>query len=316
MQRPQLLTMTTPPSRLLSGLEAEYRLIRWDVSDRSISFLKENAGECRAMLVNGNMRATVEMLAALPKLEVISCTTAGYDGLPADELARRGIALTNTSPALRDDVADMAILLMMAGRRSFLAADAYVRSGEWARHGMFPLQRSLKSSHLGIVGMGSLGSAVAERAGVFGMKIAYWNRRRKDVAWRFEPDLMQLARDSDVLMATVAGGPDTEGLISAGIMNALGPEGLLVNIARGPVVDEPALIAALNGGMLGHAALDVFMNEPSPDPALTSLPNVTLSPHHASGTYEAREAMAQLAVDNLAAFFAGKDLISPVRLHA
>lgn len=195
-----------------------------------------------------------------------------------------------------------------------MAGEAYVRNGDWAAKGMFPLQRSVSGKRLGIVGLGSLGQAVGLRAQAFNMRIGYWNRRPKPVDWSHQPDLIELARDLDVLIVTVAGGPDTAGLISAPVMEALGPDGLLVNIARGSVVDEPALIAALESGALGAAALDVYASEPDPDPRLTALPNVTLSPHHASGTEEARRAMAQLALDNLTAFFAGKPLISPVAL--
>lgn len=146
------------------------------------------------------------------------------------------------------------------------------------------------------------------------MKIAYWNRREKDVPWVWYPDLTELARDSDTLILTVAGGAGTEGLVDAAVMQALGPQGLLVNIARGSVVDEDALIASLSSGSLGAAALDVYRSEPDPDARLTALPNVTLSPHHASGTVQTRTAMAQLAADNLTAFFAGRPLISQVAI--
>lgn len=146
------------------------------------------------------------------------------------------------------------------------------------------------------------------------MHVAYWNRREKDVPWTWYPDLQELARDSDTLILTVAGGPETEGLVGADVMEALGPDGLLVNIARGSVVDEEALIAALESSALGSAALDVYRREPDPDPRLLALPNVTLSPHHASGTEETRTAMFQLAVDNLLAFFADRPLLSQVWL--
>lgn len=318
MTKAEIMVLTPLREDVMGQLDAGFTLLRADQAGEDIApreaFIAEHGAHCRALLANGTLPLTTHMLDAMPKLEFVSCSTAGFDALPVAELAARGIALSNTSPALRDDVADMAILLMLAGARSFVAGDAYVRSGDWAQKGMFPLQRSVAGKRLGIVGLGSLGLAVGERAQAFNMQISYWNRRPKDVDWRHEPDLTQLAQDCDVLIVTVAGGPETAGLISAGVMAALGPDGLLVNIARGSVIDEPAMIAALESGALGAAALDVYASEPDPDPRLTALPNVQLSPHRASGTEEARRAMAQLAVDNLLAFMDGKPLLSPVAI--
>ena len=314
MQKPEVMVLSPIRRDVMAMAEAAFTLLRADMAEDAEAFIADKGARCRALLTSGNVTMSGAMLDAMPQLAMVSCATAGYDALPVGEFAARGIALSNTSPALRDDVADMAILLTLAAQRSFVAGDAYVRNGDWAAKGMFPLQRSVSGKRLGIVGLGSLGQAVGLRAQAFNMRIGYWNRRPKPVEWSHQPDLIELARDSDVLIVTVAGGPDTAGLISAPVMEALGPEGLLVNIARGSVVDEPALIAALESGALGAAALDVYASEPDPDPRLTALPNVTLSPHHASGTEEARRAMAQLALDNLTAFFAGKPLISPVAL--
>lgn len=317
MSKAEIMILSPIRRDMMAQLEADYSLLRADLTEdaaQKLAFVARHGAQCRAALTSGNVPLTVAMLDAMPRLGLISCATAGYDALPVTELAARGIALTNTSAALRDDVADMGILLMLAAARSFVAAEEYVRSGDWAAKGMFPLQRSVSGKRLGIVGLGSLGQAVAQRAAAFNMAISYWNRSPKDVAWRYQPDLTELARESDILIVTVAGGPETAGLISAEVMAALGPNGLLVNIARGSVVDEPALISALESGALGAAALDVFASEPDPDPRLTSLPNVTLSPHHASGTEETRRAMAQLAVGNLVAFLDGRPLISPVAI--
>lgn len=314
MSLPDLMVLSPLRDSAMAQLESEFTLLRGDRADDKPAFLAQHGAHCRALLTSGNTPLTFEMLDAMPGLELISCSTAGYDALATDQIAARGITLTNTSPALRDDVADMGILLMLAAYRGFVASEAYVRSGDWGRQGMFPLQRKISGKRLGIVGLGSLGLAVGQRAEAFGMRVSYWNRTAKDNGWTFVPDLVDLARQSDVLMLTVAGGPETEGLISAEVLAALGPEGLVVNIARGTVIDEAALIAALGDGTLGHAALDVYLNEPNPDPRLIALPNVTLSPHHASGTIETREAMAQMAVDNLLNFLAGKPLLSEVRL--
>ncbi|MFV0386914.1 2-hydroxyacid dehydrogenase [Paracoccus sp. (in: a-proteobacteria)] len=310
--RPEVMILHPLAPDAMTRLQAAYCLQRWDQAQDKADFLARHGAHCRAAVTSGHTPLTESMLTALPALELVCCSSAGYDSLSLAPMAARGIALTNTSAALQADVADTAIMLMLAARRSLIVADSYVRSGDWGRQGMFPLQHTVFGTRLGIVGMGSLGGAVAARAQAMGMRIAYWNRRAKDMPWTHQPDLIQLARDSDTLILTVAGGRGTEGLISAPVLRALGPQGLLVNIARGSVVDEAALIAALTGGELGHAALDVFASEPDPDPHLTALPNVTLFPHHASGTVESRAAMSQLVLDNLAAFFAGRDLISAI----
>ena len=164
--------------------------------------------------------------------------------------------------------------------------------------------------------MGTIGQAIARRAEAMELRVSYWNRRPKDLSWPFQPDLVALARESDNLVVIVAGGDGTRHLIDAEVMEALGPDGLLINVSRGSVVDQDALIAALSNGRLGSAALDVYASEPNPDPRLTVLPNVTLYPHHASGTVETRDAMAQLLVDNLAAYYAGEPLLTPVDLTA
>lgn len=316
MDKPDVMILRALSSAAMNELETRYRPLRWDLARDRGSFLASHGAGCRALISGGSSPLTADMLKHMPDLQIVCSATAGYDGLSLEAMAARGIALTNTSPALRADVADTAIMLILAARRSLLAAHAHVQSGDWGRKGWFPLQRSVTGTRLGIVGMGSLGAAVAKRAEAFGMRIAYWNRRAKDVPWEFQPDLAALARQCDTLVLTVAAGPETAGLIDARIMDALGPEGLLVNIARGIVVDEEALIDALGSGRLGLAALDVFLNEPTPDPRLTSLPNVTLFPHHASGTIEARAAMSQLVLDNLDAFFTGKPLLSAVAYHA
>lgn len=315
MDKPDVMMLYPQRPNAMAQLEAGYTLHRWDKAGDKAAFLAEHGPKCRAIVTNGHAPLDRAMIEAMPKLQMVACSSAGFESFDTAALAERGIALTNTSVALCDDVADTAIMLMMAARRNLVAADAWVRSGDWGRKGMFPLQHTVTGRRLGIVGMGTIGKAIATRAAALGMKVGYWNRRPKDVAWDHQSDLVQLARDSDVLVAIVAGGEGTRGLISAEVLDALGAEGLFVNVARGSVVDEAALIAALSEGRLGSAALDVYENEPEPDPRLTALPNVTLFPHHASGTVETRDAMAQLAVDNLAAFFAGGPLLTPVDLE-
>ncbi|AXC50481.1 2-hydroxyacid dehydrogenase [Paracoccus suum] len=268
---------------------------------------------CSAMVVNGNFRLDGALLDRLPALKMASCSSAGFDQIDLDELTRRGITLTNTSEALRDDVADMAILLMLASRRRLIEGDAYVRTGGWGQKGMFPLTTSSAGKRAGILGLGNIGMAIARRAEALGMTVGYCGRNPKpDVGYKYFADPVALAEWADVLLVATPGGAGTEGLVSAQVIEALGPQGMLVNIARGSVVDEAAMIAALQDGRLGSAGLDVYLSEPKPDPALVALPNVTLSPHHASGTEETRARMAQLTVDNLDAFFAGRPLLTPV----
>lgn len=312
--KPDVMVLYEQRPKAMAQLEQAYTLHRWDQAADKAAFLAGHGAKCRAVAANGHVRIDRAMLDALPNLKLVACSSAGFESFDVGLMAERGIALTNTSAALFDDVADTAIMLLLAARRGLVAADAYVRSGDWVRQGMFPLQRALKGSRLGIVGFGTIGAAIAHRAQALGVEVSYWNRSPKEANWRYQPDLRTLAAQSDHLVVAVAGGEGTRGLISREIIEALGPEGLLINISRGSVVDQDAMIAALRDGRLGHAALDVYAQEPTREPSLVCLRNVTLYPHHASGTVETRDAMAQLVVDNLAAFFAGKALLTPVKL--
>lgn len=315
MSKPDVMMLYPQRENAMAQLEEKFTLHRYDLAEDKAAFLAEFGPKCRGVATNGHVPLTREMLAEMPALELVACSSAGYESFDLVAMAERGVKLTNTSAALCDDVADLAILLTLAARRSLVAGDAYVRTGDWAKKGMFPLQTTITGKQLGIVGMGTIGQAIGKRAEAMGMKVAYWNRRAKDVPWEFQADLVELARQSDTLVLIVAGGEGTRHLISDRVIRALGPTGLLVNVSRGSVVDEEALIAALSDGGLGHAALDVFASEPDADPRLTSLPNTTLFPHHASGTVETRDAMAQSVVDNLSALFEGRPLLTPVDLR-
>jgi lactate dehydrogenase-like 2-hydroxyacid dehydrogenase len=316
MTKPDVMMLYPQRPTAMEQLEAAYTLHRWDLAEDKPGFLARHGASCRAIATNGHAPVSREMIDAMPALEIVACSSAGFEAFDVAALAERRIALTNTSVALSGDVADTAIMLMLAARRSMVQADAYVRSGDWARRGMFPLQRTLFGRSLGIVGMGTIGQAIARRAEAMDLRVSYWNRRPKDLPWPFQPDLAQLARECDNLIVIVAGGEGTRHLIDATVMEALGPDGLLVNVSRGSVVDEEALIVALTDGRLGSAALDVYASEPDADARLTALPNVTLYPHHASGTVETRDAMAQLLVDNLAAYYSKRPLLTPVDLSA
>lgn len=314
--RPPVLILCPLPAHLIARLEADFDLLRLDLAADAgarAALIAGAAATCRAAVTSGKVGLGGVALAALPALELLASYSAGYEGIDLPALRARGVALTTTSQALADDVADCALMLMLAARRDLRRADLHVRQGDWARQGMYPLQPTLKGARLGLVGAGRIGQAIARRAAAFGMEIAYHGRRaRPDVALRHEPNLAALADWADVLAVAIAGGPDTRHLIDAGVLAALGPRGTLVNIARGSVIDEAALIAALAAGTIANAGLDVFEGEPAPDPRLVALPNVTLYPHHASGTVEARDAMAGAVAASLAAFFAGEALADRV----
>ncbi|MBU3031337.1 2-hydroxyacid dehydrogenase [Paracoccus marinaquae] len=313
--KPDVLVAYPLRPRHMEILADTYRLHRLDLTKGSErEALLDKAGPlCSAMVVNGHVTVDAALLDRLPALKLAACSSAGFDLMDLPEMTRRGIRLTNTSDALVDDVADMALLLMLAARRRLVQGDAYVRSGEWGRKGMMPLTTSTSGKRAGIVGLGNIGRAVARRCQAVGLEVGYFGRRPKpDTDLPFFADLTKLAAWADVLLVTTPGGAETEGLISAPVLDALGPQGSLINIARGTVVDEPALIRALQEGRIASAGLDVYLNEPNPAPALVQLDNVVLYPHHASGTEETRDRMAQMTLDNLAAFFAGKPLLTPV----
>lgn len=313
--KPHVLVASPLGPRFMALLEQRYTLHRLDTAEPAArDDVLAGAGPlCTAMLVSGHYPVDAAFLDRLPALRLAACSSAGFDQLDVKAMTSRGITLTNTSPALVDDVADTAIMLTLAARRRLIQADAYVRTGDWAREGMFPLTPTTAGKRAGIVGLGNIGMAIATRCQAMGLTIGYTGRNPKsDVVWDYFPDARTLAQWADILLIATPGGADTHGLIDQQVLNALGPAGTLVNISRGTVVDEPALIAALQDGRIASAGLDVFLNEPDPDQRLTALPQVTLYPHHASGTEETRDRMAQMTLDNLAAFFADQPLLTPV----
>ena len=267
----------------------------------------------RGIATEANRGADRALIAALPKLEVISVFGVGTDAVDLAAARERSIPVSNTPDILTDEVADLAIGLMLASARQILFADRYVRDGSWASKGPIPLGRSVGGKTMGVLGLGGIGRAIADRGAAFRMRVIYNGPRRKpDAPYEYVADLIELARQSDYLMVACKGGPDTHHLVSAAVIAALGPKGTLVNVARGSVVDEPALVAALAEGRLGHAALDVFESEPVPSPAVLQLPNVIVQPHQGSATLETRTAIGQLMIDNLSAHFAGRPLLTPV----
>lgn len=313
--KPDVLVAYPLHPRQMAMLEEAYTVHRLDLltGDARDALLAEVGPKCTAMVVNGHVAIDDAFLAKLPALKLAACSSAGYDQMDVGAMTRRGITLTNTSDVLLDDVADMALLLMLAARRRLVAGDRYVRSGDWGRLGMMPLTTSTAGKKAGIVGLGRIGLAIAKRCEAVGLTVGYYGRSKKaGIDYSYFDDPVKLAEWADILLVATPGGPETEGLISAAVLDALGPSGSFINISRGTVVDEPALIRALQEGRIASAGLDVYLNEPNPDPALAALDNVVLYPHHASGTEETRDRMAQLVIDNLEAFFAGMPLLTPV----
>jgi hydroxypyruvate reductase len=266
----------------------------------------------RAIAAQGETRVSEELMARLPALQLVSVMGVGYDGVDVAAARRRGVVVTHTPDVLNDEVADTAIGLMLCASRQLPAADRFVRSGQWLQ-GPMPLQRKMSGARLGIVGMGRIGKAIAHRAEAFGMTIAYTARSAKpELPHRFCASAAELAAISDFLVVITPGGAGTRKLIDAAVLEALGPKGILVNVARGSVVDEAALVDALQRGVIGGAALDVFEDEPRVPQALIDMPQVVLTPHIGSATRETRQAMCDLAVDNLRALFDGRPLLTPV----
>lgn len=270
------------------------------------------APRIRAIAGGGESQVTAALIAQLTALEMISVFGVGYDRYDVAAARQRNIPITNTPDVLSDDVADMGIALMLAVSRSVPQADKYVREGQWIS-GPMPLARKVSGARLGIVGLGRIGSAIARRAAGFDMSIAYTSRNKvADSPYTYYPTPAALAAEVDFLMVITPGGAGTKGLISAEVLTALGKKGYLINVARGSVVDESALIEALKNDVIAGAALDVFEDEPNVPEALRAMGNVVLTPHVASATWQTRRAMADLAFGNLQAHFAGKPLLTPV----
>jgi lactate dehydrogenase-like 2-hydroxyacid dehydrogenase len=266
----------------------------------------------RAVAAQGETKVSAELMAQLPALEIISVMGVGYDGVDVAAAKARGVVVTHTPNVLNDDVADLAIGLMLSASRQLPAADRFVRAGDWLR-GPMPLARKMSGARLGLVGMGRIGQAIAHRAAAFGMPIAYTARSAKpELPYPYFPTAAALAAESDFLVVITPGGAGTRNLIDAQVLAALGSKGILVNVARGSVVDEAALIDALEQGVIAGAALDVFENEPQVPERLRALAHVVLVPHIGSATAQTRRAMADLAIANLEAHFARRPLLSPV----
>src|SRR6266705_1176661 len=305
---PAVLSIGSFPAATMAELASRFELYHHAHVPPALD--PDVAGRIRGLATEANRGAPAALIALLPKLEIIACFGVGVDLIDLTAARAKKISVTNTPGVLGDEVADLAIGLMLASARQILFADRYVREGTWASKGPIPLGRSVGGKTMGVLGL----RAIADRGAALRMRVVYSGPRRKpDAPYDYVADPIELARRSDYLMVACKGGPETRHLVSAAVIDALGPNGTLINVARGSVVDEPALIKALAEGRLGHAALDVFESEPNPSPELLKLSNVIVQPHHGSATIETRTAIGQLMVDNLSAHFAGRPLLTPVR---
>jgi lactate dehydrogenase-like 2-hydroxyacid dehydrogenase len=310
--KPEIALVTGLPPVTVAALEAAFTVHKVHEASDPKAFLAGIADRVRGIATSGGKGADAALMDALPKTEIIGGFGVGYDSIDIAAAKARGIRVTNTPDVLTDDVADLALVLLLDAARMVSASDRFVRAGRWLK-GNYPLGRAVAGKTMGIIGLGRIGKAIARRGEACGMKIAYHGRsRQSDVDYPYYATPVELAKASDFLVIASPGGKETYRLVNAEVLAALGKEGTLVNIARGTVVDEPALVEALKNGTLGAAALDVFEDEPNVPTELFAMDNVVLLPHQGSATVETRRAMGQLMVDNLIAHFAGKPLLTPV----
>lgn len=312
MTQPIALVVAPLADDLLQPLAAFYERVRWSTLADPQAWLRQQGARVQVLITNGVAGVPAGCAGHLPGLKLVACNGVGVDAIDLDWARQHGIAVSNTPEVLSADVADMALALLLAVFRQIPQADRFVRDGAWPR-GPLPLGRRLGGSRIGILGLGQIGKKIASRCAAFDTEIAYSGRQAQaGVAHRFFPSALALAQWSDVLIAATPGGPATRHLVDAAVLDALGPRGVFINIARGSVVDEPALVERLASGALAGAGLDVFASEPQVPAALRALPQAVLSPHIASATVQTRQAMAELLVRNVLALAQGMPLPSRV----
>jgi hydroxypyruvate reductase len=312
--KPEILMMAPYMPSIMEVLEQTYTVHRlWEAADRE-SFVREVSPGIRGIASTGVHGCKGDLMDALPKLEIIAVNGIGVDAVDLAKAKARGIYVTVTPDVLTEDVADLAVALMINVSRRIVLADQYVRSGAWAKTRQeMPIARKVSGKRVGILGLGRVGKAVAKRLEAMNMQISYVDVvSNPEFAYRKCADIIELARDNDFFVITASASTATRKLVNKDVLEAIGPEGTLVNVARGSIVDEEALVTALQEGKLGAAALDVFADEPNVPEALFTMPNVVLTPHIASGTLETRQAMGELVIRNLEAHFAGKPLLTPL----
>jgi hydroxypyruvate reductase len=304
--KPEIIITARGHAGTMATLQSEFNThLLSEAPDRN-AFLKQHAPTVRGLATFGPMAVDGKLMDALPRLEIIANFGVGVDAINLDDARKRNIIVTNTPDVLNEAVADTALALVLNTVRKFPQSEVYLRGGNWATRGPYPLSTDIGGKTLGILGLGRIGEAIARRAAACGMKIRYHNRSRKDVPYAYDPDPVTLAKNCDVLMVVTPATPETSRMINAKILDALGPNGYVVNIARGSVVDEPVLLRYLQEKKIAGAGLDVFADEPRVPAEFFSLDNAVLFPHVGSATVETRKAMGDLQIENLRLHFAGK----------
>lgn len=310
--KPEILQIAPMMPHVEAALESAYFVHRyWEAQDKT-ALLREVGERVHGVATNGHSGCAPEILAALPNLQIIASYGVGYDAIDVGACKARGVRVTNTPDVLNDAVAEITFGLMISLCRRIPQADAFTRAGRW-RNGAYALTGELTGAKVGILGLGRIGKEIARRCQVFKMQVVYHGRREQPYEpYPYYADLVEMAEAVDWLVVIAPGSAETNGIVSRHVMEALGPKGHLVNVARGSLVDEAAMVELLQSGGLGGAALDVFEDEPNVPEALFALDNVVLSPHQGSATQKTRSAMGDLVVRNLAAHFAGDLLLTPV----
>jgi lactate dehydrogenase-like 2-hydroxyacid dehydrogenase len=307
------LLLTAPMARVAEALStAPFKLHRlWEAKDQD-RFLAEVGPRIHGIAAGGHLMINAALTDRMPALEIIANFGVGYDRIDAHHAASKGLIVTNTPDVLNEEVADLTLGLLLCTVRNLPQGDRFVRKGCWASSN-FPLSSSLQQRTVGIVGLGRIGKAIAKRLDAFGVTVVYYGRsEQKDVQRRYYASLAKMAHDVDTIIVCAPGGKETENLVNAAVLEALGPNGILINVARGSLVDEPELIAALKKGTILAAGLDVFADEPRVPAELIALQNVVLLPHVGSASHLTRDAMGQLLADNLISWFEGRGPITPV----
>ena len=314
MNKVNILQIGPYPDWDVEALSKNFILHPYYAAEDKSAFIAACANSIRGVATRGDRGLSRELMEALPNLELIAIYGVGYDAVDLDAARERNIRVTNTPDVLTKDVADFGVAMMLAASRGIIGGEDWVRSGDWSQKGNYPLKTRVFGKRVGILGLGRIGYEVAMRCAAFEMDIAYSDLEKKEGAdeWSYIKDCQALAERSDYLFVTTTGGAATKHIVNKKVIEALGPEGMLINISRASNIDEKALLAALESKTLGYAALDVFEDEPSLKPRFLELDNVMLQPHQASATFDSRTEIGSLVRENLEAYFSGRELLTPV----
>lgn len=314
MTKPDILQVGLYPEWDQVPLDAAFTMHKYFEAEDKEAFLAKVGPSIKGIATRGDLGADKAMLDACPNLQVVSVYGVGFDAVDVAACTERGIAVTNTPDVLTDDVADLAVAMMLTHSRGMIGASKWVHDGSWESKGLYPLQSRVSGKKVGVLGLGRIGYAAAKRLAAFDMDVAYSATAAKDTPadWTFIQDPIALAAHSDFLFVTLAATAETKHIINADVLKALGPNGMVINVSRAANIDEAALLQALESNSIAGAALDVFEGEPALDPRFLALDNVLVQPHHGSGTYETRKAMGKLVYDNLVAHFANQPLLTKV----